>query len=87
MRGPFFAVGRKAVTLTLALTFAVLLFCSSVQAADGDPIPPQDIDVDLVGFVKGLATAGGLVVAAIITAYAAFLLVRRLMRWMGRALG
>lgn len=51
-------------------------------AADGDPIEPQDVGVDGVALTQGLAEAAGVVVAVILASYAAFLLVRKCMRWM-----
>lgn len=69
-------------------TFAALAFLASLQVASAaDPVTLPDTGVDVAGYVTALITALGVVVAAVLGGYAAFLLIKKAMRWLSRALG
>lgn len=74
--------GRVARAGALIVSGAVV---ATAQAAESVTIPPTGVDVP--GYITAAITALGLVVAAVIGGYFAFLIIKKGMRWAGRALG
>lgn len=79
--GKKLAGNKVLATVAVAMMFGV---CSSF-ATGGVTLPSTGIDVG--EYVTAAITALGVVLAAVVGGYFAFLLIKKAMRWAGKALG
>lgn len=73
---------RHLKNLSLALLLSVL---ATVSAPAVEVIPTTGVEVD--GWITAAITAMGGVVAVAVGGYFAFLIIKRALRWAGRAIG
>jgi len=76
-------LGKNKVLATIAV--ALMVGVSSSFATGGVTLPSTGIDV--AEYVTAAITALGVVLAAVVGGYFAFLLIKKAMRWAGKALG
>lgn len=74
---------KNKATVAVAALLAVTLLPSLAQAQ----VTLPDTGVDVPGLITASITGLGVIVVAALGGYAAFLLVRKAMGWMRRALG
>lgn len=88
--GSFFSKGRKVVESAAryksAFVFALLTLAMSGAMAV-DPVTIPSIGTDVSSYISSSILLLGGVVGVAVGGYAAFLVVKKALRWLGRALG
>lgn len=79
-----FASKHKSVAKTFAILaiFGVAMVCS----AEDIPVTLPDTGLNVAGFITAAITGLAAIVAVALGGYVAFLLVKKAMRWIGKAL-